>query len=136
MKKWDKVQVSNTDDWSSIEVHKVSANRRQILKCKSLDCFKVIDASRHDLPTDLIKSRLCHGEIWGKFDLTKGTTKVLIILSKRSRAFILTQRLKGFLIDHHNNSASWLYEFQNSEAFRYSLPGIDCALSAKNYHPN
>ena len=126
VKKWDKVQVSTSDDWSSIDVKEVSANRRRILKCKSLDNFKVTEASRHDLPTDLIKSRLCHGEIWGKFDLTRGTTKILIILSKRSRAFILTQRLRGFLIDHHNCGASWIYDFQNSASTSDLFTGPYC----------
>ena len=99
--KWEELQLKEPDEWSVIAVKEVQVSVKDLSKCKRLNEFKVDEADRHDLPCELIRSRLCHAEIWGKFALAKRTTAILIVLSKRSRAFILTQRLKGFLINHH-----------------------------------
>ena len=87
---------------------------------ESHDIFntQIDPADRHRLPSDLIKSRLCHAVIWELFGLKSDTTRILILLSRHSRAFILTQRLNGFLLDHHVCTESWLFEFQTSEKFR------------------
>ena len=43
----------------------------------------------------------------------------MLVLRNSSRAFIITQGgLQGFLLNCHNNSASWLYELQLSAQFR------------------
>ena len=75
-------------------------------------------ALRHSLPSERIKSRLSHAKIWRLFGLKKDTVKTLILLSRHSRAFILTQRLDGFLIVKHEHSASWFFDFCNSLQFR------------------
>ena len=69
---------------------------------------------RHGLPSDRIKSRLSHAKIWELYGIKKDTIRTLIILSRNSRAFVLTQRLTldGFLIDYHVCIASWFFEFQ------------------------
>ena len=76
-----------------------------------IDDMRVDPALRHSLPSDQIRSRLSHAKIWEHFGLKKDTTKTLILLCRKSRAFILTQRLNGFLIDHHDCTESWFFEF-------------------------
>ena len=42
-----------------------------------------------------------------------------IVLSKSSRAYILTQNyLKGFLLERHENIMSWLFDLKTSPQFR------------------
>ena len=67
---------------------------------------------RHSLPSDRIKSRLSHATIWALFGLKIDTFITLILLSKHSRAFVLTQRLTldGFLVDRHISTRFWLLE--------------------------
>ena len=81
----------------------------------SIDDFIVEPKLRHCLVTQRIPSRLSHALIWEKFGLKKETTRILILLSRESRAFILTQKLDGFLFVRHDCSASWLFDFESSE---------------------
>ena len=61
--------------------------------------FPVKKKDRHCLPTQRIKSRLCTAEIWSFFGLKKEVIKMLLVLGKSSRAFIVTQEgLKGFCL--------------------------------------
>ena len=47
---------------------------------------------------------------------------MLLTLSKSAHAFIITlSALKGFLLDRHNNTESWLYEFKLSKKFRKEM---------------
>ena len=67
----------------------------------------------------LIPSRLSTAVIFSFKGRKKPVIKMLLILSKSSRAFIITQGgLPGFLLNHHNNSASCLYEIFPSAHFR------------------
>ena len=51
--------------------------------------------------------------------LRKWIIKLLMLLSKTGRRYIITKRgLRGILLDHHINVASWFYEFRMSEKFR------------------
>ena len=87
-------------------------------KTRSISDFYVNRALRHSLPSDRIRSRLCHAKVWENFGLKKDAVKTLILLSRHSRAFIITQGLNGFLLDNHTCSESWFFEFKCSEKFR------------------
>ena len=51
--------------------------------------------------------------------LRKRIVKLLLILSKTGRRYIITKRgLRGILLAHHINIASWFYEFRMSGKFR------------------
>ena len=84
----------------------------------SIDDFPIDNFLKHSKPSDRIDSLMCHALIWAKFGLKKETIKTLILLSKKGRAYILRQRLDGFLLDKHNNSASWFFNIDTSDKFR------------------
>ena len=84
----------------------------------SIEEIFVDPALRHSLPSDRISSRLSHAKIWELFGLKRDTVKTLVLLSRHSRAFILTQGLNGFLLECHDCSASWFFDFCFSPTMR------------------
>ena len=91
-------------------------------RIQNFDEFPVEHGRRHDLPFKKIRSRLASAIILSFRDRKKHVTITLLTLTKSSRAFIITQGgLPGFLLDHHNNSMSWLYELQMSAQFRREM---------------
>ena len=77
---------------------------------RKLDDLHVKPSLRHSLPSDLIKSRLSTALVWSAFGLQKKVVVVLMVLSKRSRAFVISQRgLPGFLVTRHDNIASLMH---------------------------
>ena len=86
---------------------------------RNFDEFPVEQERRRALPLNKLRSRLPTAIIFGFHGRKKQVIKMLLVLSNSSRAFIITQGgLRGFLLAHHNNSASWLYELQLSAKFR------------------
>ena len=81
--------------------------------------FPVEQQHKKDLPLNKLRSRLVTAVIFGLHGRKIKVIKMLLTLSKSSRAFIITQNgLKGFLSEHHNNRFSWFYELQLSAQFR------------------
>ena len=79
--------------------------------------MKYDPALRTKLPSKLIKSRLCHAEIWAGYSSKKRVIAVLLKLSRSSHAFIISQGgIPGFLLPH--NIVSWIYEFIENVRFR------------------
>ena len=64
------------------------------------------------LPLVGIDSRLATAIIFSYYDRSKGVIKLGLVLSKKARAFVITQReiLAGFISVKHNNVHSWLFE--------------------------
>ena len=83
-----------------------------------------VDAGmQSSLPFHLLKSRLSTAIVLSFFSTKKKVIKLSIILSKASRAYIISQDgLPGFLLNHHNNIMSWLYELSKTvDELRYSI---------------
>ena len=92
--------------------NKLDKYRKQLLKIELLYDIPISKAHRHSLPFAKIKSRLCTAIILGFQGRQKLIVKMLIVLSKSSRAFIITQEgLPGFLIKHHVSEADFFVEF-------------------------
>ena len=55
---------------------------------------------KHALPLPFLESRHVSAKIFGMLDTKKKSISILLLLSKSSRAFVITQKgLPGFLID-------------------------------------
>ena len=88
-------------------------------KKRRIASYAVNQSQRHDLPFPAIISRLVTSIILGFNGCRNMVVSLSIRLSKKSRAFIISQNcLPGFISEKHHNIKSWLYEFQMSEKFR------------------
>ena len=83
----------------------------------------------HALPIPGVQSRLCTAIIFSYQNLNKDVIVIALQLSKRTRAYIITQEgLPGFLFDHHESIESWLYEIKMSEKARQKMP---CSINKR-----
>ena len=93
-----------------------------LTKYTALSELKVNRDLTHSLPFGELKSRLCIAIILGHLARKKQVIKLMLILNKSSRAFIITQDgLPGFLIPNHDNKQSFFFELENYADFRNEL---------------
>ena len=62
----------------------------KVINIEKFDELKVDKRRRHDLPIPRLPSRLCTAIIFSHHGRSKPVIKMLIVLSKSSRAFIIT----------------------------------------------
>ena len=79
--------------------------RLKLQKISRIQEIKIPNSLRHSLPFPRIKSRLASAIICSSFARKKYTIKVLIMLNKESRAYIISQDgLPGFLCQKQQSS--------------------------------
>ena len=83
-----------------------------------LDSLPVESSFAHSLPIPAIMSRHACAIIFSFHSRRKEVIKLLLTISKSARAYIITQNgLRGFLLDSHINSMSWIDELRTSHSF-------------------
>ena len=88
--------------------------------------LKYEDSLRHALPVPEIKSRLATSIALSYFCRRKNVIKLLLTLSRKGRAFIISQiGLPGFLVDTTNERiltlTEWINRLRISNAFRQEV---------------
>ena len=86
---------------------------------RDADNFYVEPDWYHALPFHLLKSRISTAIVLSYYDTKKKAVKMTMVLSKSSRAYIITQGyLQGFLLERHENVMSWLFDLKTVPQFR------------------
>lgn len=79
----------------------------------------------HALPLPGLESKNIVANIMSFHGRQKEGIKLSLVLSKKSRAFIICNKgLQGSLVERHNNIMSWVYEVQTSSTFREETLGF------------
>ena len=104
----DKVTHANDDfDALAKQAREVQTEiaRLKLLKINRIQDIKIPDILRHSLPFPGLKSRYASAIICSSFGRSKFTIKIFLMLSKESRAYIITQEgLPGFLCQKAGSS--------------------------------
>ena len=113
--------------------------KKALKTARNLEDLHFNQSLRNSLPSDLLKSRLCTALVLTGFGLQKKVVKVFLKLSKRSRAFIISQAgLPGFLLTRHDNILSFMHdqfsltlqiEFEESIDVSFDQLKVICAKS-------
>ena len=79
-------------------------------RVRSIADFKYDAKDRHQLPIPGLQSRLSTALIWSRFDSAKVTLKTLLLLSRGSHAYIISQDgLRGFMPTQYEDFASKMF---------------------------
>ena len=74
------------------------------------------------LPIPNLASRGASAIIFGFYERRKEGIKTLLLLGKKSRAYVITQDgCRGFLLGYYCNSVSWLYGMKMLETYKTKM---------------